>query len=150
MNNQFTKLKELQKRKSSLEDEIKIVLEKKTPLCQMETDLRGRLKNIISRIESLKQKDSKTIITEHAILRYLERIIGIDIEAVKKEILPEEVEQLIKVMPNGTFQCITHKIVVKDNTIVTVIETEKENKKLKIFKSIKVKKKKTFDKQDKL
>lgn len=61
-------------------------------------------------------------ISEHAILRYLERVCGIDMEITKKAILPEK---WVKRLPeSGTFDLGTHRVVVANQTIITVLTPE--------------------------
>lgn len=61
-------------------------------------------------------------ITDHAILRYLERIEGIDIEAVRSRIADETVIEAARsfrrcCVPVGQ----SHRCVVQDGTVVTVL-----------------------------
>lgn len=66
---------------------------------------------------------SDVVITEHAILRYLERVKGVDIEAIKKEILPDyTLGYILGVgMNSGKYPAGTHKVVLSGNIITTVI-----------------------------
>ena len=76
--------------------------------------------NILDDIESL--KDKELIITEHAILRYIERAMGLDIEKVKSEILTDEIKAGFKLLGNGKYP--THNnchVIIKNNSIVSVV-----------------------------
>ena len=71
-------------------------------------------------IEDLR-KGSGIVISEHAILRYLERVGQIDMERIKSEILPEEVGEICKRFGgNGKFPTKTHQVIVKNNIVTTV------------------------------
>ena len=103
------------KRLNALVGELKKVDDK---LIQLKVEKSGLDKDIFnytkkkssleSQIKDLKNAMRETIVSDHAIVRYFERVLGIDIDDVKEEILKQE----------------RHKNVVKDNTIVTVIENE--------------------------
>ncbi len=90
------------------------------------------IRNIDSRIESLKVKEIKNdsiTVTEHAILRYLERVKGIDIEEVKKEIVSAKTLAQINTLGAGYYPCVykgeegdcAYQVRVKDNAVVTVL-----------------------------
>jgi hypothetical protein len=74
--------------------------------------------SLITKIEEMKKGELK--VSEHAVLRYIERVIGINLEEVEKNILkciPESQE----ILGNGTYPCGEYKVVVKENTVVTII-----------------------------
>lgn len=63
-------------------------------------------------------------VTNHALLRYLERHLKLDIEQLRADVLPQDALMLhaITVLGNGTYPVgDSHRIVVKDNTVVTVL-----------------------------
>ena len=65
------------------------------------------------------QKDP--IISEHALLRFFERVKGFDLEQVKAEILTEQVKVLIRQLGSGVYPVNGFKIKVKDGTVVTIV-----------------------------
>lgn len=79
------------------------------------TQLNRKIENIV--------KNSDVTVSEHAILRYLERIEGINIEEIKEKILTEQIKDLVKQLggsgkyPNSNFQ-----VVMKNFTVTTVID----------------------------
>lgn len=79
----------------------------------------------ILEIEILKLNKKGNIIkvSEHAVLRYLERVSGLSIENVEKLILNESVTKLILKLgcSNGTYPAEGFKVVLKDNVVVTII-----------------------------
>ena len=69
--------------------------------------------------------NSKPIITEHALIRYMERVKGIDVESMRKEVVNNKIVDQITRLGSGTFPCGDYKIVVRDSIIVTVLCNEK-------------------------
>jgi hypothetical protein len=81
------------------------------------------IKDLRNKIKS-KSSDS-IVLTEHAILRYLERSGKIDLDAIKKEILNKNLEAQIRSLGNGVFPIKDGlKARVKNSSIVTVIGNE--------------------------
>lgn len=70
-------------------------------------------------------------VSDHAIIRYLERVKSIDLALIKAEIITEKVVKLIHYFKgNGTFPSGESGIsyIVKDYVIVTILnKNEKEN-----------------------
>ncbi len=68
-------------------------------------------------------KGDGLIVTEHAMIRYLQRVDGLNIEALKERILGEETLKQHKVLGDGKFPIKGGGLVViKDNVIVTIID----------------------------
>lgn len=62
------------------------------------------------------------VVTEHAILRYLERSSCINIEDVKSKIMSENVIKQFAVLGNGQYPIANGlRVVIRGNTIVTVV-----------------------------
>lgn len=66
-------------------------------------------------------------ITDHAVVRYLERIEGLDIEAVRRRIADETVIEAARSFPRC---CVpvgqSHRCVVQDGAVVTVLRLTDE------------------------
>jgi uncharacterized coiled-coil DUF342 family protein len=83
--------------------------------------------SLIKIINDLKKADTELIhITDHAIIRFLERIEGIDIEKIKKQIVDEAIIQQYKTLGYGKYlnksgKCMT---VVKHDTALTVVKPD--------------------------
>lgn len=79
------------------------------------------IQNIKDMIFNLKESTKTPIVTEHAILRYLERQKGIDMDSIHKCILTDKNIEIINQLGTGK---ITNadgmKIVFKNRTVVTV------------------------------
>ena len=103
------KLQGLKTQKSNLDKEISLTFE--------------NINNIVKKIEKLKVS-SNLIISEHAIIRYIERVLNIDIEDITNKILTEEVKKQSEVLGNGTYSVNEgeFRVVIKDGVVVTVLK----------------------------
>lgn len=75
-------------------------------------------------LESLKREQKKTILfTDHAIVRYLERVSGADLRVIQDDIIDEATKTLIhNFYGTGTFPHKSGcKIVVQDYRVVTIL-----------------------------
>jgi len=88
-------------------------------------NMKSRIDMLQKKIEKLKSKKSNNlIISEHALLRYIERVIGIDLQEIQNKILPPEKVEKIKAMGNCTYGLGDHKLTIKDGIVVTVLGDE--------------------------
>ncbi len=95
---------------------------------QMESSsMKKRIVSLQTEIDNLKNRiPSKIIVSEHAMLRYLDRIRGVDLQEVQDEILTQESIDLINQLGSCSINTPAgFKIVVKNNTVVSVSEKEK-------------------------
>lgn len=88
--------------------------------------IRNRDRLVAAKIKDLKQEEkvisnSNFFVSDHAVLRYLERAKGMDIEALRREILPPETQRKLAVVGNATFG----KLVVRDGVVVTYLGDKK-------------------------
>lgn len=111
-------LKSLQSQLTRLQEERAVVLSEVSSgnrkLRSLDANI-AATKNKISYAES----DKTLIVSEHAMLRYIERVMGFDLEAIRQKVLgcPS-----VTNCPNGSFPIgDTHQIKVKNNTVTTVI-----------------------------
>lgn len=84
-----------------------------------------KLLAIKEKLESLTKKAVEPILTDHALVRYLERVKGIDIEKAKKEILSDKLKSMISTLGNGKFPCDNFTVIVKDNQVITILDGDK-------------------------
>lgn len=73
----------------------------------------------IKKLEKTEIKCNKLLVTEHAILRFIERVYNINIEDVKSKILVDSVLKNHKSFGAGKFPHPNGQVVVRDNTVVT-------------------------------
>ncbi len=81
-----------------------------------------KAKNILAsinlRLSELKERE--LIVSEHAKLRFIERVIGIDLTEIETRILTEDVKRMHGELGNGKFPNGECRVVVADNVVVTV------------------------------
>lgn len=66
--------------------------------------------------------DTEPTVTEHAIIRYLERVMGLDLDNIRNEILSPEVATQIKALGGGKYPIGDgHKAVVKGMAVVSIV-----------------------------
>lgn len=115
------KLKQLNSLKRKCEAEVNVL---KIDSDNIKNEIKQKKKYLAEINKQIKEINSKSdlIISEHAIIRYLERVLNIDINKLESELIPDKVKKQIAILGNGTYPIgDSHKIVVKDNTIITVI-----------------------------
>lgn len=78
--------------------------------------------NLAKKIKKL-NKPEELECSEHSLLRWAERVLGIDFELAKKEICSSEIIEMMKVLgTSGTFpNKLGYSLVVKDNVVVSII-----------------------------
>lgn len=82
--------------------------------------INNKIKTLKTKLETIQLASAEPIVSEHAILRYLERVKGIDLEEIKKEILDDKAKEHIKFAKSCKIKRSDHTLIVRDNTIVTV------------------------------
>lgn len=125
-------LKALTSRREQVERRLKALQEESTALNQKISAEHREISGIDAKIFQLqakaKNQTKSVLITEHAILRYLERVKGLDLDQVKKEMVPELVTTQIRALGNGEYPVGTHTVKVKDNTVITILTKEEKEK----------------------
>lgn len=129
-------LKSLETRKRKVKEKLIVIKDEQVILSREINQLIRNVKDIEHSIDQLKVKkvsDKSITVTEHAILRYLERVKGIDMEELKKEIVSPLTLMKINALGSGYYPCeyvgdeggemynTSFKIRVKDNAVVTVL-----------------------------
>lgn len=79
--------------------------------------MQGELKIIEARTDRPPAPDP---ISDHAIVRYMERVKGIDMRRLRTEILPHKRRGLLKV-GLGRIKCEGHELVCNSGVVVTII-----------------------------
>jgi len=112
-------LKQLQSRKAKIEVSLKSLEMEAKEKQQACSKARNQLQAIKREIKDLQESD--VIVTEHAMLRYLERAMGLDLGEIKKKILTEQNIVLIENMGSGKYPIGDGlKAVVKGRVVVSV------------------------------
>lgn len=123
MARQTQQIKALETQISKKKDQVKALQGQQVATQTELTAERKRLKELNRRLESLRHKKKKPTISDHAIVRYLERVKGMDIVAVKAEMLnPQIIELTKKLGHNGEFPSGEGwSVRMKNGNVVTVI-----------------------------
>lgn len=94
---------------------------------QREADLKSELNTLRERIAKLQGTygDRRPFVTEHALLRYLQRAKGIDLEAIEREILTPERVSMIKNIGQERCELKANglRFVIQDSAVITVKES---------------------------
>jgi len=82
----------------------------------------ARLAGIREQLATLKRRSaSELIVTEHAMLRYLQRVRGVDLTEVAAAIFPSKVRDQVAELGDGLYPVDGFKVRVKGGVVVTVI-----------------------------
>ena len=90
-------------------------------VAQMEATRRS----LLAEVERRSRPAEDVHITDHALLRYVERVFGIDVDAVRREILTDGVAKCIE-LGASTITVKGIQFRVKDRSIVTVIASDQK------------------------
>lgn len=118
-----TEMKKLNSMKLQYEGELEALKNQKSIL-EREICNKGKsICEINQKINSLKSKN-EIIVSEHAMLRYIERVLGINLEELREKILPEIVEIQCKEFGNGKYTVNNQEftVVLQDNVVVSVLK----------------------------
>lgn len=64
-------------------------------------------------------------VSDHALVRYLERVIGIDVEALRQQLLGNGRKDLIHTMRNGRLHLAGNvTLIIRDCRVVSVVPTD--------------------------
>lgn len=78
------------------------------------------VKSLEARIVTLQYEAPAPIVSEHALLRYLERVKGVDLKALSDEILGDGTASAISFAKSGRIQKGDITLIIKNNVVVTV------------------------------
>lgn len=115
-------LKRLQVELRYARSELAEAREKKRVADDAFAGLSLRAKNLEDRIKQLELDSTTPTISEHALLRYLERVKGVDLDAVRVEMLKPSTIKTIDFVRTGRVpvQGEEYSYVVKNRTVCTV------------------------------
>jgi hypothetical protein len=115
-----TILKQLQTRQAKAAALQKALREEMCVLQERLKACNAEVSELNQRISDLSMNGRQPVVSEHAILRYLERVKGVDIAAIQAEILSADVIEQIKVIGSGKFPQDGYHVVVRKGTVITV------------------------------
>ena len=73
-------------------------------------------------LQTIKERAKDLILSEHAILRYLERVYKLDTNKLYEEIVTQELKHNYERLGNGSYSVQDCMVKIVDNVIVTVLE----------------------------
>lgn len=111
-------LKNLISAKRRLELALRDINTEEEDISKKKKDLNREIEKVQKEIDKLGK--TNIIVSEHAILRYLERIEGLDLKKIQGKILTKEVRAGHKALGNGKFPEGNFQVVIKNNVVVTV------------------------------
>ena len=118
-------LKKLNTLQVKLQSEIQAIKIEREILNNKLQSAERNLGKIREEIKKLKE-GNKIIVSEHAMLRYIERVLGIDLKGIEKRILTDEVKEQYKIVGNGRFPINDEfRALIRDNVVVTITGVEK-------------------------
>lgn len=112
-------LKGLQTRLKQAEVELEQAVQTSKSSVQKEATARTAVRNLRSKIEQLQKSTSEPVVTEHAMLRYLERVHGLNLENIRQAILDEATAKHIKFARSGKIKRADGTVVFQNNVVVT-------------------------------
>lgn len=119
-------LKALQSRLKEAQAEVDSCEERANRAMAVWKDSIDRVNKIQASIREIEDSAKEPIVSEHALLRYIERFMNVDLESVRRAILTENAVKLTRFTKTGKVTTDGRRLVVKNGTVVTVEPTEKE------------------------
>ena len=117
---QKEELKKLQSLLIKQKSEIDLIRRERQLINERLSVAEKNLRNTEEELKKLKT-GNKIIVSEHAVLRYLERTMELDLKAVENEILTEETVKQYRTLGNGKYPVSNGcKAVIKDNVVLTI------------------------------
>ena len=111
----------------SLQSQLAVLEVRRDDLKVRMTEIQIQLNDTCRKVEEIKTtvrkiKCDEITVSEHAIIRFIERVDEIDTEAIKREILSDDTIAKIRTLGNGKYPINEgkNKIVVKNNVVITV------------------------------
>ena len=119
------KLKRLQSQRYTLENDLQLTESHINSLQHKLTNIQQRLQRILLDIARIEGHADAFVVTEHALLRYVERILGYDMDVLSAAILPQEARSQISKLGNGVYPVTTaghsFRIRVQGSVVTTVL-----------------------------
>lgn len=119
---QSHELKQLTVRAQKLEAELVSIDKELMTIRQNRSKLDSTLQSIHQRISEL--TDKQPTVSEHALLRYMERVKAFDLSLIENEILSPQNRAIINASPNKSCKIKKsgYELVVKNGVVISVIK----------------------------
>ena len=77
---------------------------------------------LVAQLEAAEaSRNTDIIVSDHALLRYIERVYECNVDELREQMLSGNVKHLIQSMGTGKYPIEGGRLVVRDNTVVTVL-----------------------------
>lgn len=130
------KLNYLQTKLSHLKNKLETLFSQKNDIQKDITSTSLEVDKTEKEIKTLMSQPKSVVVTDHAVIRYIERVYKLNLEDLKQEILTDDVLEAIEKFNSGKFP-VTRlgrniTLVARNKTIVTVIDQDecKRDKKI--------------------
>lgn len=116
-------IKELSYKRDELNSQMSALIKERKKADDKIKEITQQISSIDKRIASIRQnlKSNKVNITDHAILRYLERVHGFDTEEVKNKLLTDKLRTSIQTYGKGKLKENGITYIFKDNSVITIM-----------------------------
>lgn len=114
-------VKQLERRIADLNGEVTELQLKQSVTAKQIMEAKGKCGKLRA---TLRSKTANLVVSEHAMLRYLERVELVDLQEIAALVLPEDKKETIKTLGSGKYPINDHRVVVVDNVVVTVEVTK--------------------------
>ena len=120
MNKTSQELKGLQSRLTRAKADV-VLLKQAFTCAQREFSLKSKeVETLELKINELQSATDEPIVSEHAVLRWLERVEGMDINAIRARILDAKTVSAIQFAKSGKVKKDGYTLIFKNSVIVTV------------------------------
>lgn len=92
--------------------------------CQL-GEIRAHFQSYSAELAKRKRPSPEPRLSDHALLRYLERVKGVDVESARREIMTPSIVAAVKAMATSVL-VNGARFLVREGVIVTIMETEKK------------------------
>ena len=90
----------------------------------------NHLKKFHEEMQKLSQDLDTVVLSEHALIRYLQRVYKLDLEKIEQEIITPELINSVAEFGNGTYTSDgAYSVKVVDGVIVTILDNDSTHKK---------------------
>lgn len=114
-------LKRLQSRMTKLKGDLNNLEAEKTQITEQINYNHKAQQEIKNKIKALTPpKTAPPIVSEHALLRYIERVLKIDIKQIVENILTKSLIKNHSELGNGTYPNGDYKAVIKNGVVISI------------------------------
>lgn len=119
-------LKYLQTKLSDFRAKHEILLKESAENERKLLELKTQIQTLESEIAKL-EKSGDLIFSEHAFLRYFERVLGINLDEVKEKILPqEERKKILSISKSMTYKKDNYSLKIQNGVVLTILTDDKD------------------------